>query len=366
MSLEAARKLIENLDMNINEDNIGIPYFNDPNVHAFPLTKEGFKLIKEEKSVRKIAFLDGGNQEIIGAPNFSVQLNRLYAGVWMGKDRIPISLPIIEFFSTTFSTFKNNEIFYKTIIIPSSPEFEKYLPNGDDISFNSLDRSITNGNQRADIERVASIARRFSEWKYALLVSKSLNSEDVLVMDGTLQSNFTHEGKYLKELISEVKDHQVILCGLSKTSALFTTTALSLLGAINKLSYDNKITGEWYYPIAESTSEDHDVMVLAVKLNVISDRVYRMEIPNYQFKSLSEKQINEILTGLAKNSSDATFPGYPYGLIDADRFARVSFNELEYYRGIVISHISGLGKLDKFSRHIYASDAHSILDTLIG
>lgn len=366
MSLEAAKKLVEYIDMNINEDDIGIPHFHDPSVRAFPLNKEGFKLIRNEKSDRKLVFIDGGNQEIIGAPNFSIQLNRLYVSVWRGRERVTVGLPKIEFFSATFSTFKNKEIFYETIIIPSSPEFEKFMPDGNDVSFNSFDRSIMDGNQRADIERVASIARRFAEWRFASIVVESLNEKDVVVMDGTLQSNFVHEGKYLRELAARAKERGVVLCGLSKTSALFTTTALSLLGAVNKLSEDCQIKGEWYYPIAESNSEDHYVIIFAVKLNAISEKVYRMEIPQDLFNNLDERQINEIFTGLIENASDVTFPGYPYGLVDADMFARVSFDEVEYYRGIIVSYISGLGKLSKFARHIHASDAHSILNSLIG
>jgi hypothetical protein len=364
MGLEAARKLVEDLDANIREENVGNPHFSDPSVHPFPLAKEGFRLIREARSGRKIAFVDGGNQEIIGAPNFSVQLNRIYAGVWNDKEKVNLGLPIIEFFSATFSTFKNDEIYYETVIVPGTPEYTKYLPDSKDLSFNSYDRSVMNGNQRADIDRVASIARRFAEWKFASLALKSLTKGDVLVMDGTIQTNFANEGKYLKGLVDAAKEHGVVLSGLSKTSALFTTTGLSLLGAVNKLAEDYKIAMEWYYPIAESSSEDHNVMIIAVKLNTISERVFRYEIHRDQFKELSEIQLNEILTGLVKNSSDATFPGYPYGLIDADRFARVSYNELEYYRGVILSQISELGKWGKFSRHIRAGDAHSILNML--
>ena len=125
MSLDAARKLVEDLDANIKEDELGNPHFGDPSVHPFPLTKEGFRLIRQVKSGRKLAFVDGGNQEILGAPNFSVQLNRIYAGVWNGKDRVIIDLPRIEFFSATFSVFKNDEIHYETVLVPGLPGFDK-------------------------------------------------------------------------------------------------------------------------------------------------------------------------------------------------------------------------------------------------
>ena len=366
MSYEATRKLVEDLDAKINEDDVGDPYFNNPSVHAFPLSKEGFRLIRQVKSGRKLAFVDGGNLELVGAPNFSVQMNRIYAGVWSEKNRITIDLPRIEFFSATFSTFKNDKLYYETVIVPGSPEFEKYLPNAKDLSFDSFDRSIMSGKRRAEIDKVASIARRFAEWKFASHIIKSLNEGDVLVLDGTLQTTFSNEANYLNELENVAKDNGVILSGLSKTSALFTTTGLSLLGSVSKLAEDYDIGSEWYYTIAESRSANHNAIILTVKLNRISERAYRYEIQRDQFKNLSELQLNEILTELVKESSDATFPGYPFGLIDADRFARVSYNELEYYRGLILSQMSEIGALGKFSRHIHATDAHSILNTLVG
>jgi len=365
MSLDAARRLVEGLDLCINEDDLGYPHFNDPTVHPFPLAKDGFRIVRDVKSGRKVAFVDGGNQELIGAPNFSVQLNRVYMGVWSNKSRVSVGMPRVEFFSATFSSFRNDKIFFETFLVPGSSEFERYLPEGKDVSFDSFDRSIMKGNQRADIDTVASIARRFAEWRFASLALKHLSKGDILVMDGTLQTGYTKEVNYLRNLSAAAKDRGIILTGLSKTSALFTTTGLSLLGAVSKLAEDIKISQEWYYPVAESVSEDHNVMILAVKLNRISERVYRYEIQREQFNSLNELQINEVLTALVQNSCDPTFPGYPYGLIDADAFARVSFDEIEYYRGIIISQISALGKLGKFNRHIRAIDAHSILNMLI-
>ena len=368
MSIESTRRLVEALDLNIREEDVGKPHFRDPDVRPFPLNKDGFRLIQEVDSRRNIAFVDGGNLEIMGAPNFSVQLNRIYAGVWNGREKVvDFVFPQIQFFSAIFSSFKNDEIYYETIIVPEKTEFEKYLPEARDLSFNSNDRSIMNGNHRADIGRVASIARRFAEWKFASQVLQDLREGDVLVMDGTLQTSYPKEEKYLNGLASAAKRQGVVLSGLSKSSFLFTTTGLSLMGAVNKLAEENKVKENWYYPIAESTREDHNVMILAVKLNnsKISERVYRYEIQREAFKSLSELHLNQILTQLTKNSSDATFPGYPYGLIDADRFARVSYGELDSYRGIIVSQISALGMSGKFMRHIRATDAHSVLNALV-
>jgi hypothetical protein len=122
---------------------------------------------------------------------------------------------------------------------------------------------------------------------------------------------------------------------------------------------------EWYYPVAESTSKDHNVMILAVKLNTVSERVFRYELNREQFNGLGELRLNQVLSELTRNSSEITLAGYPYGLIDADRFARVSYDELEYYRGIIASQVSGLGKWQKFSRYVHASDVHGILNMLV-
>ena len=369
MSVEAARELVQSLDAKIEDKELGNPFFSDPSVKPFPLVKEGFRLVNLVKSPRKVAFIDGGNQEIAGAPNFSVQVNRMCFSVWMGNERATEKMipKRLEFFSATYSSFRNDEIYYDTIVIPTDKEQAVFLPNDKDLSFHSCDRTVTVGSQRADIERVASITRRFSEWEFARhIVENELGPGDFIVMDGTLQTAYTNETKYLTNLYAAAEKKGVIVAGISKTSTLFTDTGLSLLGAVNQLADECNISREWHYPIAEARSKDHNVMILVIKLNVMADRVFRCEVQRDQFKRLSELHLNEILTQLVKNSGDATFPGYPYGLVDADRFARVSYNDVEYYRGILLSQVSNLGKWDKFARHIRAKDAHTLLNMLVG
>ncbi len=365
MSLEAARKAVEFLERNIIDGEIGDPHLKQSGVTTFPLVKDGFHIIPSKGSRRKLAFVDGGNQEIIGAPNFSVQLNRIYSSCWAGKKREQWAFPRIEFFSSTFSCFKNDEIHYETTVVPSSQETQKFLPDSKHLSFSSLDRSLMNGNQRADIGHVGSVARRFGEWRLALHAREKLSEGDVLVMDGTLQSNFTNEVEYVKELSSKAREKGVILTGISKTSTIFTTKGLSLLGAVNNLAEKEKLGGHWYFPVAESTSIDHNVIITIVKLNSIADRVFRFEIQGDQHKEMGEEGVEEVLSLLCENSCDPTFPGYPYGLIDADRFARVSYDEVSYYRSLIVSEISKLGKASKFLPHIHSRDAHDILNLLV-
>lgn len=365
MSLEAARKAVEFLENNIFNDEIGEPHFKQTGVTAFPLVKEGFHQISDENSKRKLAFVDGGNNEIIGAPNFSVQLNRIYSSSWSGKVREQWKLPRVEFFSSTYSCFKEGEIHYETSVVSSTNESEKYLPDSNDLSFSSVDRTLMSGNQRADIARVGSVARRFAEWRMALHVVERLSEGDVLVMDGTLQSNFKNEVNYIRALSEAAKRSGVILTGISKASTIFTTSALSLLGAVNNLAEKEGIEGNWFFPVAKSTSIDHNSMITIAKLNPISERVFRVEIQRDQFDRLKGQDQDEIFSRLCQNSTDTTFPGYPYGLIDADRFARVSYDEVDYYRSLFMSEISKRGNTSKFLSHIHSRDAHDILNLLV-
>ena len=363
---QVAGELIERLDSHLDDERIGNPFFPERGVQPFPLTPSGFKIIQRLDSDKKTAFVDGGNQEILGAPNFSVQLNRVYFGVWNGNTRIPErSIPKrVEFFAATFSDFDRGEIQVHTTLVPLSDE-ETILPRERDLSFSSMDRSITVGNQRADIYRVGSISRRFSELVLAKsVVENELVAGDVIVLDGTLQTAFPNEYEYLNELSQAAQKKGVVLAGLSKTSALFTDTGYSLLGALDKLSSEKGIISEWYYPIADATNKDHYVFILGVKLNAISERIFRLEIQRDQFQSLDERALSEILTQLVRNSTDYTFPGYPYGLIDADRFARVTSSEREHYYTILRSQMATMGKWEKFYRHVKATDAHSLLNTL--
>lgn len=369
MSVEAARKLIEHLDTRLHEEELGNPFFRDPNVKTYPLEKSGFHQIQNIERPCKVAFVDGGNQEIVGASDFSVQLNRTYFGMWNhGKRVLEEKMPRrIEFFSSTVSRFNNEQVFYDTSAFPMQEEQRDMLPAERDLSFDSLDRTVTVGTQRADIERVASIARVFAEWQFATeVVKQELEKDDILVVDRTLQTTFKNEHKYWTNLIKQATQKGTIVTGLSKTSALFTDTGLSLLGALSKLAEDCGIENEWYFPIAEINRSDHDAMVLAVRLHRDSKRIFRYEIQREQFAQLNEEQINAILTQLVRNSSDLTFPGYPYGLVDADRFARVSFQEVDYYKALLLSQLSDVGKWEKLSRHVRAKDAHDVLNMLIG
>ena len=142
------------------------------------------------------------------------------------------------------------------------------------------------------------------------------------------------------------------------------TNGVSLLGAISKLASDSKISGNWFYPIFQSTTTN--LFSFVSKFHSASERVFRVDVPKVSYEKMGEEGLGKLLGEIALNANDATFPGYPYGLIDADLFSRVSENELEYYRAIIYSEITGQDKKATFLPHIRAGDAHQILNIIAG
>jgi hypothetical protein len=104
--------------------------------------------------------------------------------------------------------------------------------------------------------------------------------------------------------------------------------------------------------------------MLAVKLHKQSEYVFRFEVLKDQVNKNNFGEVELIISALAENSKDVCFPGYPYGLIDADKFARVSMTEKTVnefqFRAAVSREV-----WDKISKFVKSSDAHELLNRLI-
>ncbi|MCE7743625.1 MAG: DNA double-strand break repair nuclease NurA [Candidatus Heimdallarchaeota archaeon] len=357
--------MVENLDININEDDLGKPFFRS-DYEINELNARNFKQIADNKKGNRIAFIDGGNQEIIRAPNFSIQINRIFYNIFNGKEnekQTKLNMGF-EFFSLTYSLIEKNKLKFKTSLFPLKEEHRQFLPNEKDLCFSSTDKTMVMGIQRADISVVASVARKFSELNFASeVVKKELTNNNIVVLDRILQTPYTNEPIYIKKLQHYAQKNNVHLLGLSKSCELHTTTGISLLGAIAKLAKNKKINGMWYYPVAAISSNDHKAMILIVKLHPMAKRIFRLEI-FFEKPNLEIKIPEEVLSNLALNSTDLSFPGYPYGLIKVDALARVRNREMERYRLLFLSEIAKQKKWEKVSKYIYASDAHDILNAM--
>jgi len=364
-------KVIENLRKRIGEMPLGDPNFADPRYQPIKMGVNNFHPIKIPDSDRTICYVDGGNAQIACAPNFIVELARLHFCRFKGRERIRLtSLPqSIVFYTVCCATAEGDRIKYETEFVPVRDEWAKFLPDITDLKFDSFDDTLMIGRQRAPIDRVSNSARTFAEWNFARhLIGEELEEGDILVRDGSLQTVVTNESKYANRAYSAAIKKGVVFTGLSKTSSLFTTTGYPLLSSINELAETTPLKdGSWYYhPIVKITQPDHRAEMFAVKLHDISEYVFRFEILKDQFQDMSSKEIESVIGALAVNARDIGFPGYPYGLVEADRLARITGHERDSQKVQFMSASASAGIWDILLRHVKCVDAHSILNKLAG
>ncbi len=322
--------------------------FSDPNYRAFPFDKDNFHHIEKTNTNNKIAFVDGGSAEIIKSANFSLSIIRVYYSVFQDNKRIKSNKK--EFYAFTNAIDKDNEIFYNTEIISR----ENIVPDRNDLLINSFDETIKQGITRANISNVSNLVRRFSELRTAADIIDNLGKDDIIVLDGSLQCTFTNEKKYMDNLYKKASEKGIIIAGLSKTTTLMTDRGNSINNALNK--YDVK--GKWYYnPVAEIKSDGHKADISFARMHEKSRHIFRFEI----YKEQKEK-LKEAISLLADNCKDPVFLGYPYGLIEADRNARISNNE----KGMLRTFFSvKFGKdWEKIEETLTSVDAHEVLDRL--
>ena len=358
MSNDPVKNLIDQLGEHLSSIQHSDKILNNGKGKQFLITPSEFNEIKNISEFKKIAFIDGGDGPLEDSPNFLITINRVYFSLFCGKQRIkPKENPRVQFFSYVASTISTangkKTVSYETRLFPHSQFDLKYLPNESDLTSNTESTSVLQG------ARLNSLGRRFAEWQIALhVVENELGRGDILVMDGSLQTNFKNEIRYANRLYEKAIQKGVIICGLAKTSRLITESGDPLLARIAEIAEDVSF-GKWYVKVAEEVSADDRGFMLAVKFHEKSHYVFRFEILREQFLEMTPEELNSVLASLAENSQDVAMIGYPYGAIDADRFAQVRMDELSMYRGFIISEMlkrPEWKKLQKYSASLTAHD----------
>mgnify|MGYP002001410596 FL=1 len=339
--------LVKNNISDINDNNV---QFSDTNYKPFNFDKNNFKEIKNSKSNDKIAFIDGGSAEIIKSSNFSLNLIRIYHTIYQRNKRI--SSKKIDFYAFISTKSIDNELFYNVEFI--NHEENKIELDKNDLLLNSLDETIKQGITRASISNVSNVIRRFSELKTAINITNELGENDIIVLDGSLQCTFTNEKKYMDELYEKATEKNIIVSGLCKTTTLMTDKGNSIANALNKFNQE----GKWlYHPVVDISSNNHKAEISFTKLHEHSKYIFRFEIYKEQ-----KQNLNNIVSLIANNCKDSVFIGYPYGLIEADRQARISNQEKDM---LLTLFSTKLGKdWEKIKNSLTSIDAHEILDSI--
>ncbi len=320
----------------------------------------------EEVKVRdldcSLAFLDGGNLALIQAPSFSVHFERVYFNCFKQAERTDLDIPNkLEFFAVLTSSGEGGDVKYEASFVPLDEAHKDYLPDEKDLVFDSYDETLSQGGEQVRIPRIGDVARSFAEWNYARFVCGRLSDGDIFVRDGTLHAPYTNQARYAERAYEAARKNGVLFCGVSKTSHLYTTTGMSLVAAIGRLARDNGIKAPGYYEnVVDIADPNHKADLNFARLHARSQYTFRVEILKGQ-----ETHKDKIMSSLAANSSDISFPGYPYGLIEADKNARVSDDELDALRMLLLSEISKGSDFRDFKDLLAASDAHDWLNRVV-
>lgn len=363
--------VLRKIKRKLNELPLGQPKFIDKRYTQRDFSTKFFHPIPNIECQSTLSFIDGGNSPIYESPNVSIHLSRIYFNLFKNKKRVnPKFLPQrMEFYIICYTIVEGSRIFYETELVPINNDWTQYLPDVIGMKFDTFDPSLMSGRFRTPIRRIAETVRKFAEWKMAGLIAEhELIEGDVVIRDGTLQTSVTNERLYSNDAMKYVIKNNVILLGLAKTSSLFTSTGFPLFAAISEIAEDSdyKKDAWYYYPIVEINQPDHRAEMYAVKLHSKSEYVFRLEILKDQAKKMKKMEIEKYICSLAENAKGSCFPGYPYGLIDADRFARVSENETLAQNLQLFSFASGSDVLERLKKCLKTSDAHEFLNKIVG
>jgi hypothetical protein len=305
-----------------NNNNRAIILGND----IIPIEQSRFSPIIPENN-KTITFIDGGQAELVKAPNFSVQFIRIASCTWKGKERIDQNKT--EFYLLIQAENKHGTAQGLAYTGKTFSINDNQLINDQDISFLANDPTLRIGTKNADISQIGNVVRRFAELSIA-----SQAQSDIVVLDGTLDQTFSREQQFLEKLPNNV-------CALAKTSNLFTTNGAAAASVLN----ERGPPGAWNFKLTPTKS--------IVKLHPKTDYIFLFE---------SNQQANEAIQSLASQSNDAVFLGYPYGLIWADKIARVSHEEASLLRTQLFVH---LGKdAERIRRYTSSTTAHDVLDSI--
>ena len=314
------------------------------NGKTIPISKDNFHSIERSDSSNKIAFVDGGNAEILKAVNFSLHVIRVSGVIFENNKKIKSEKK--EFFVLIHALMENDKLKYRTEVFG-----DKILDN---LEFNSTDKTIMNGLQRADISKIGGICRRFAEISFANMLVDRLSHGDIIVLDGSLRCCVTDEDNYIQKLYDKSAGKGVTVSALAKTSRIFSDQGGCFITELNNF----KTKGAWYYyPVVELTDPNYQARIAFVKLNKSSSYIFNFE----QYKGQEDK-IKEVISLLSKNSNDAVFPGYPYGLILTDKIARISSREKDYL--LTMFKVKAGKEWNNIKNHLNVLDSHDILDNI--
>ena len=368
--------------------------------------------IPDVERPRRIACVDGGNATLLGSPGWSVGFNRVaYAVCQGGKVHQPRYMPRVDFLSLLAAEPEDDgdacmgaegtarqarRYALRTLPVAGGGRDGGHPPRLDshcvptDADMGNIDGNGTDGEEEDkgkhkdddgqghapytsrpatdhNRSRMMSVPRAFAEWKMAAaVVQRELGEGDIIVLDGTLQTGYGGEARLADELYDRARQRGVTVCALAKTTTMMGPGGVPILYAAQEAA---RMAGHhtWYMPLARRASGGNSGFMLAVRMHRHSRFTYRLEVLRDQYDRLvDEGGLEKIIGSIAATSGDPSFPGYPYGLVSADRYARVRGAEAEMHRRMLLGEL-GRHELGRtMVGHTLLLSAHRTLDRAVG
>ncbi|MGC8632715.1 MAG: hypothetical protein ACP5UI_03060 [Thermoprotei archaeon] len=283
--------------------------------------RTGWELISLDHpafSDKEIAFLDGGSASLFSSPSYVLMMNRVYSARWLGKRKLSSSLK--EFLSFTYAS----EDGYFSRVWPLSGEVP-LLPKDTAVTYREISGIDA-------LLRASQLPRRTAE-RYQLLELIREGGE-LVVVDGSLQEETSRERDLVSEALKVADERRVVVGALAKQT--------SLVGAVD-LPFQTSLQSEWCARVGEYRCVGSGEEEVADKTSRVSTlylmKLHRMSPLPYllEVAGTDQRLHLDLIKALVADSRDPHMPGYPHGLLEADRRARVGQPEVKRLRGYVLT-----------------------------
>ena len=318
------------------------------------ITEEDFLPMPTQEHVKHALYVDAGNAEIFSSPRACLHAIRVYATLYQDNKRSWSKSSEFYFYARLekgTNDAKSPNIILE--VLPGKGDFmlDRSLMR---IQDNDDEEAYSKGRIEGELAHYVDVARRFSEITLAQRLLKDIPDGSMVVFDGTLEAFYKGEAALLADLYSEAALKNVTICSLAKTSGMLSTDGYIM--SEHLMAMKPAAAGSWHVEVASSGSHIHNAIIMFARLHTKSKHAFKLEICGF-----GTHDKNKVLSCLSANSKDIAFPGYPYGLVDADRHARISNREAEYYRTVFMARA---GKLwYGIEAQLKSVNAHSILDS---
>ncbi len=332
--------------------------FSLKNIQNLPIRKENFQVISSSTLQKSVLAVDSGSSEIIATPAWSLYYLRVCGVVFNGvKTKL---LPRLESYVLISSSANQEEgksvSFFNNHSIFSFSKEECKVNGSETNSFENKifeNKQLENKSSEQKMDTI-SFFRRCVEIRYASLYLSALSEGDIILLDGTLQTTNAFEEMYLEKLFDSAKQNQIIVGSIAKSCTLLTRSGKGVLSVLGQISPKEA----WiYFPCVIAESVDHFAHIFFAKLHTQSSYIFRIEL-----HGASEKFADSFFSTISSLAKDPVFLGYPYVLIEADMFARVTYSETELLRYDCMRQ-SGKDWADILSAS-RSITAHSVLDSI--